>query len=99
MSNGDCVAMRQMPQYRSHKKVWALKIAGVEIHKDKTATIAPADGGFAAFTTPDDWGNRFHGSDDDLGYYVQYEDGYTSWSPTKAFEDGYTLIQGDGKDA
>lgn len=24
------------------------------------------------------------------GYYVEYEDGYTSWSPAKAFEDGYT---------
>lgn len=26
------------------------------------------------------------------GYRVIYEDGYESWSPKKAFEDGYTLI-------
>ena len=28
----------------------------------------------------------------DLGYYIRYEDGYESWSPTKAFEAGYTLV-------
>ncbi len=27
------------------------------------------------------------------GYYVVYEDGYTSWSPADAFEGGYTRIQ------
>jgi hypothetical protein len=26
------------------------------------------------------------------GYYVIYDDGYTSWSPAKSFEEGYTLI-------
>lgn len=26
----------------------------------------------------------------DAGYYVRYEDGYESWSPAKAFEEGYT---------
>lgn len=25
-------------------------------------------------------------------YYVVYEDGYTSWSPAKAFEDGYEKV-------
>ena len=27
------------------------------------------------------------------GYYVVYEDGYKSFSPAKAFEEGYTLIK------
>lgn len=26
------------------------------------------------------------------GYIVRYADGYVSWSPSKVFEDGYTLI-------
>ena len=26
------------------------------------------------------------------GYYVVYEDGYKSFSPSKAFDEGYTLI-------
>ena len=30
---------------------------------------------------------------DDLGYLVRYPDGYVSWSPTGAFEDGYDLLQ------
>lgn len=28
------------------------------------------------------------------GYYVVYDDGYKSFSPAKAFEEGYTLMQG-----
>jgi len=27
------------------------------------------------------------------GYFVEYEDGYQSFSPAKAFEDGYTLVE------
>lgn len=27
------------------------------------------------------------------GYYVVYADGYSSWSPAKAFEEGYTVCQ------
>jgi hypothetical protein len=26
------------------------------------------------------------------GYYVLYDDGFESWSPAKAFEDGYTKL-------
>lgn len=26
------------------------------------------------------------------GYFVQYHDGYRSWSPAEAFEDGYTAV-------
>lgn len=82
----------EMPRYKSHKEVWALKISAVEIHEDRAATIAPADDGYAPFTTPAGWGDRFHGNEDDLGYYVVYKDGYTSWSPTEAFKDGYSRI-------
>ena len=84
-----------MPRYRSHKHVWALKIAALEFSSDGSAKLAPADAGYAPFQTKPDFRLRFHGgrpySDDaDLGYYVQYADGYESWSPTKAFEEGYT---------
>lgn len=79
----------EMPRYKSHKTVWALKIAAIEIHEDKSARIAPADKGYAAFKTAAGWAARFT-SGDDPGYYVVYADGFASWSPTKAFEDGYT---------
>jgi len=84
---------RQMPKYKCHKVVHALKIAAIEVGEDGTCTIAPADDGYAPFKTQPGYGERFKGSEDDLGYYVVYGgDGYASWSPTKAFEDGYTLI-------
>ena len=83
-------ASRQMPQYQCHKKVWALGIAAIEINEDRSATIAPADDGYAAFTTKPNF--PWKGSESDLGFYVVYDGGYESWSPTKAFVDGYTRI-------
>ena len=32
-------------------------------------------------------------AEDQFGYKVLYQDGYTSWSPEKVFEDGYVLIE------
>lgn len=86
------MCQREMPKYRSHKEVWALKIAGVEVRKDKSAVIAPADKGYGTVYTRPGWGDRFEGSEEDLGYYVVYPDGFSSWSPTEAFESGYSAV-------
>lgn len=92
-------AQAEMPRYQSHKKVWALKI--------KNIIQAPADyerfnAGGDWYLVPED--RRFAqivvGHDDYMvrhkpeigGYYVVYEDGYKSYSPALAFENGYTLI-------
>lgn len=88
----DGTVQRKMPRYKCHKEVWALKIAAIEIHEDKSATIAPADDGYAPFKTEVGWGERFKGDESDPGYYVVYADGYKSWSPSKAFEEGYTQV-------
>ena len=80
------------PKYRCHKEVWALKIAAIEISQDGSATIAPKDSRYPTFTTKAGWARTFRGYEKDAGYYVRYEDGYESWSPSKAFEEGYTLI-------
>lgn len=84
--------MRQMPRYQCHKQVWALKIAAIEILDNGWAKIAPAEAGYAPFEARCDYRSKFHGDEADLGYYVVYEDGYASWSPSKAFEEGYTRI-------
>ncbi len=84
--------MLQMPCYRCHKKVWALKISAIEILEDGAAKIAPVEKEFDVFKTEPGFGDRFKGGEDDLGYFVLYEDGYQSWSPTEAFEDGYTRL-------
>lgn len=84
-----------MPQYQSHKKVWALKIAAVIQVGEATTTdespiveiqfeneaFASARHNLRGKPTPEPgW------------YLVQYEDGHISFSPGKAFEEGNTLI-------
>lgn len=91
-----------MPKYRCHKEVWALKIAKLEPSAgDRVAGPQDeTDGGM--IMTPD---NEQYGPiklDADYvrkhkpqvgGYYVVYSDGYKSWSPAEAFEDGYTVME------
>jgi len=79
----------EMPRYQCHKKVWALKIAAIEFEDNGDARVAPADAGFATFEV-EYYRVKFKGSEADLGYYVVYDDGYKSWSPTVAFETGYS---------
>ena len=84
--------MRQLPRYECHKEVWALKIKAFDILTDG-GTITPAEEGYAPFEVDAEWvSERYKPDQGDLGYYVVYEDGYKSWSPTEAFEKGYTLI-------
>lgn len=92
MSNDAGKAVMEMPRYKCHKEVWALKIAAIEFAQDGSAKIAPSDPGYAIFETLPDFRSRFKGADEDLGYYVVYGGGYQSWSPSKAFEDGYARI-------
>lgn len=35
----------------------------------------------------------------DPGYFLRYEDGFVSWSPTAAFERGYSLLGEEGRTA
>ena len=83
---------RELPKYQSHKHVWALKIAAIETAEDGSAQIAPVDEGYSCINTKPGFAERFKGDEDDLGYYVLYRGGYESWSPTGAFESGYTRI-------
>lgn len=101
-------AMVAMPRYQSHKKVWALKIKAVERYVPTIAELdrilngTPGDGdSIGGFITPEDaMYSRFpvpssymqKHSPEAGGYYVQYEDGYVSFSPAAAFEEGYTRI-------
>lgn len=83
--------MKQMPQYQAHKKVWAVKIKEIAFNEtDGTATVVPEDAGFAPFEVSAEYCQKHKPQTG--GYFVQYEDGYKSWSPAKAFEEGYTKI-------
>lgn len=85
-----------MQKYRSHKVVEAGKILGF---KSDQSTSPPTmgvviQGQSEPEMVPMHWHtNKNEGSDDDLGYLVRYEDGYLSWSPSKPFEEGYTLME------
>jgi hypothetical protein len=85
-------AMKEMPKYKCHKEVWALKIRDIQPYKDNlTKTLLfPEDPNYD-YIEVDSFYMVKH-SPQVGGYYVVYEDGYKSYSPAKAFEEGYSLI-------
>lgn len=91
---------KEMPKYRSHKVVWALKIAEIKLDSELAAEEKRETTGGAKVYPSDMTYNSFHVDHEYVrkhnpqagGYYVVYEGGYASWSPADAFEKGNTLI-------
>lgn len=91
---------KQMPKYKCHKEVWALKIKDItfdsELAKetnretDGSAIIIPEEKGYDPFKVDSAFVKKHDPKAG--GYYVVYKDGYQSWSPGKEFEDGYSKI-------
>lgn len=86
-----------LPQWQSHKKVWGDKIVEMVSREMTQSDASPCIWKLAG-------GGLVHVSKELLarvpagiaaigGYYVVYEDGFKSWSPAKAFEEGYTRIE------
>lgn len=78
-----------LPKWKCHKIVEADKITGI------------APGGKSLFLESsgeieisDEMFNRLVGISPVGGYFVRYSDGYESWSPAKAFEEGYARLGG-----
>jgi hypothetical protein len=98
MNDGQAGA--EMPRYKCHKEVWALKIESIALDSDEarktdretdgSAMITPVEPGYAPFKVDADYVHKHKPQVG--GYYVVYRDGYKSWSPASEFEDGYTLI-------
>jgi len=88
----------EMPRYKCHKEVWALKIKSIvrdgeddpNRETDGSAMITPTEAIFAPFKVNHEY-MRKH-MPEPGGYYVVYTDGYKSFSPAKAFEEGYTRV-------
>jgi hypothetical protein len=90
----------EMPRYQCHKKVWALKIQNITRHaypeetpieeSAPSLTLTFADPGYAPMEIDHKMITRYMPVPGD--YYVVYDDGYKSFSPAKAFEEGYTRI-------
>ena len=88
----------EMPKYRCHKEVWALKIKAIVNPNDgletddgeRVLTFSDKRYEHAAFVVNDDYIKKHNPQVG--GYYVIYKDGYKSFSPAEAFEEGYTRI-------
>ena len=82
----------ELPAYKSHKTVRAAKITGFRQNgnPDMPDLLLGEIGAVVALLP--DWHEKHKPQVG--GYYVLYEDGYTSYSPAKAFEEGYTRAAG-----
>lgn len=87
-SSEDGAAQMEMPKYVSHKTVWALEIETVSV--GAPYRMKPKDTGYAEITLPAEMWSRYQPVAGD--FYVQYADGYKSFSPRKAFLEGYTKV-------
>lgn len=90
-------AQQEMPKYKCHKEVWALKIKeikkdgeGENRETDGSAMITPEEEGYAPFRVEHEYMHKH--KPEVGGYYVVYKGGYKSFSPAEAFEDGYARI-------
>lgn len=80
----------QLPRYKCHKEVCALQIKSIQPVVGGSAIITPVEGSYAPFTVDADYVAKH--KPQATGFYVVYDDGYRSYSPSKAFEEGYTRI-------
>lgn len=81
----------EMPRYQCHKIVHALKIKEVTYNDTNGSTgLLFEDAGYAPIEAKPAFVDKHNPQPG--GYYVVYEDGYTSFSPAAAFESGYTRL-------
>ena len=81
-----------MPRYKCHKEVWALKISKIT-GASKLTRDAPMlhFKGYDSLMVGSVYIEKHRPSVG--GYYVRYDGGYESFSPAAVFEAGYTLVK------
>lgn len=80
----------ELPQYKCHKTVRAARITALRQNgtSDMPDLVLGDIGGIV--TLLPDWHAKHKPQVG--GYYVVYDDGYASFSPANAFEEGYALL-------
>lgn len=82
------------PRWQCYKQVYAVKIKDIKLnYPEKISTgavIIPEGEEYPSFSVDHNYMDKH--KPEIGGYYVLYDDGYTSYSPAKAFEEGYTRI-------
>lgn len=87
-SDIDGAPATEMPRYISHKQVWALEIAEVQYDREYDQKILVfKEPGYAPLKPAFEMFSRYTPVAGD--FYVVYADGYKSFSPRKAFIEGY----------
>lgn len=82
---------KEMPRYRCHKEVMALKIKKVVLNiLDGSYSLEFEEEGYDPIVVNHMF--MLKHAPKAGGYYVIYADGYASWSPAEAFEAGYTRL-------
>jgi hypothetical protein len=80
----------EWPKYRCHKEVLAVKITAMASYVDGMSRLMPEDVSIMPVLVDAKWMAKHEPQAP--GYLVRYNDGYISWSPKEAFEEGYTRI-------
>lgn len=79
----------KLPSYQSHKIVQAAKIESVS-YEEESGPVTLKLGWLGSQQVDWEWFQKFIPRPG--GYFVQYGDGYQSYSPAEAFENGYRPI-------
>lgn len=78
-------------KYKSHKEVEAYQVETIVRNKQGGATLNTSEEGYPSIEVDSHFMLKHKPKAG--GYYVIYADGYKSFSPQKAFEDGYEKIE------
>ena len=76
-------------EYQCHKKVKALRIDNIQYQDNNDIAFSACNQDWVV-TVNQAYMDKF--KPEVGGYYVLYVDGYQSYSPAKAFDEGYSLV-------
>jgi hypothetical protein len=87
-------AGKELPEYKCHKTVWALKIRAIDYRdSDDDTYLWFEEDGYSPIIVDKTWLDKHEPVVG--GYFVVYKGGYRSFSPEEAFEKGYNLVDGN----
>lgn len=85
------MVLEDLPQYQCHKKVRAAKITNIVDYRPHGPDVRLVFGEIdKTLEVPRAWMKRHKPVVG--GYYVVYEDNYSSYSPSPSFEGGYSKL-------
>lgn len=80
-----------MKTYQCHKQVQAAKITAVIENHEKSGITLQLEGEPLSLEMKQEWADKHQPQVG--GYFVQYSDGYQSFSPAAPFEEGYSMVE------